>query len=275
MKFAVLDAANVTLYSKKTNKPLYHTRDINTFNLNFTGDTIFAKAKGKNAVGFDSPMEGTLTMEAEVIGFDELAVILASEMVEESARVGQRKLLKTDSSKKVTLGSVIPVQGSMSVFEVENDKVSHKRELQFTAVNSAGSTEITITTADFVSGKDVVVYYLQDMPNCKTISIKDNSVAPNYYMYADTYVKDKTTGESYVMAMKLPNLKAKRSIELNLTAENPSVFKTEFAVLSDENNESAKFSFIGDNAEGRVASLLNADTISFGDDREIQVKKAK
>lgn len=43
MSFAIKDAANVTFYNRATNEPIFYTPDLNSFNISFTGDTVFAK----------------------------------------------------------------------------------------------------------------------------------------------------------------------------------------------------------------------------------------
>lgn len=43
MSFAIKDAANITFYNRATNEPIFYTPDLNSFNISFTGDTVFAK----------------------------------------------------------------------------------------------------------------------------------------------------------------------------------------------------------------------------------------
>lgn len=273
MSFAIKDAANVTFYNKATNEPIFYTPDLNSFNISFTGDTVFAKAKGSNKIGFDGALEGKIDMESEVIGFDQLAVILSSTVVKDTARVGRRKVLKSDGSKKVTLQGIIPVTGSISVFSLEADKKSHKEKLTITSSTVTSNTEITITTSGFNAGDEVAVYYLVDVPNCKKITVKNESTAPNYTIYGDAYAKDEN-GVNQVLALKLGNCKVERSIELSFTAENPSTFKTSCTILPDENGNYFELNFLGDGASAAAASFMDTvDAISFGEGQEIQIKK--
>lgn len=229
------------------------------------------KAKGSNKIGFDGALEGKVEMESEVIGFDQLAVILSSTVVKETARVGRRKVLKVDASKKVILTGIVPVSGSISVFSLESDKQSHKEKLTITSSTVTSNTEITISGSTVVSGDEVAVYYLLDVPNTKKIVVKNESSAPNYTIYGDAYAKDEN-GVNQVLSLKLPNCKVERSIELSFTAENPSTFKTSCTILPDADGQYFELDFIG-NTAGAANFMDTIETISFTDGQEIQVKK--
>lgn len=273
MSFAIKDAANVTFMNKATSEPIFYTPDLNSFKLSLTGDSVFAKAKGADKIAFDGALKGTVEMESEVIGFDQLAVILSSTVVKESSRVGRRKLLKVDGSKKVVLTGIIPVTGSISVFSLESDKKAHKEKLTITSTTASQNTEITITGSTVTAGDEVAVYYLVDVPNTKKIVVKNESSAPNYTVYGDAYAKDEN-GVNQVLALKLPNCKVERAIELSFTAENPSTFTTKMSVLPDENGEYVVLSFIGDGATAMAADFLeNVEAITLPGGDEIQLKK--
>ncbi|CZT61065.1 Uncharacterised protein [Clostridioides difficile] len=79
-------------------------------------------------------------------------------------------------------------------------------------------------------------------------------------------------GEYMVLYMSVPNAKAQRSIELNLTAENPSGFNMTLDVLPDENKEYATFTFIGDENlnPARMASMLG---VELEDEKDTKPKK--
>lgn len=245
MRFAIKDAANITLCKRSTKEPIFYTRDLNTFNVKLEGESVYAKAKGDNAIAFDGALTGSLTMEAEVVQFEQLAVILSSTVVEESARIGERKVLASDSAKKVTLEGIVPVKGSISVFSLEKDMITNVELLAFTTATVGGNTEITITTPNFDAGDSVAVFFLKEIPKAKKIVVRDQSVAPNYTIYGDALAKNEE-GEYLALAMTIPNCKAQRAIEMGFTTENPSNFSTTLDILPDENGEYMTLAFIED-----------------------------
>ncbi|MDI0267791.1 hypothetical protein QIW52_17515, partial [Clostridioides difficile] len=101
--------------------------------------------------------------------------------------------------------------------------------------------------------------------------IKEESTAPNYIVEADVMAKT-ADGEYMVLYMTIPNAKAQRSIELNLTAENPSGFNMTLDVLPDENKEYVTFAFVGNEDVNpiRMASMLGAELI---DESDVKSKK--
>ncbi|WP_027703024.1 hypothetical protein [Metaclostridioides mangenotii] len=248
MRFAIKDAANITLCTRSTKEPIFFSRDLNTFNVKLEGESVYAKAKGDNAIAFDGALTGTVTMEAEVVQFEQLAVILSSTVVQESARVGERKVLLADDAKKVTLEGIIPVKGSISVFSLEKDKITNVELLNFTTSTAGVNTEITITSPNFTAGENVAVFYLKEIPKAKKIVVKDQSTAPNYTIYGDAMAKN-DEGEYLALALTIPNCKAQRSIEMGFTAENPSNFSTTLDILPDENGEFLTLAFIEDGVD--------------------------
>ncbi|HBH3444642.1 TPA: hypothetical protein KSJ73_002914 [Clostridioides difficile] len=271
MRFAIKDASNIIVKNKTTGEPLFYTADLNAFNFKLDSESVYAKAKGANTIAFDGAITASLALEQEVIQMPQLAMLLASDMVEESAKVGKRKLLTSDSAKKVTLENIKPVTNSISAYSVEKDGISLVKKLQFTSTVTGSNTEITISTADFNAGDKVAVFYLEELPKAKVIKIKEESTAPNYVIEADVMAKT-ADGEYMVLYMTIPNAKAQRSIELNLTAENPSGFNMTLDVLPDENKEYVVFAFVGDEDVSlvRMASMLGAELI---DEKDVKSKK--
>lgn len=260
MRFAIKDAANITLHDRVKNIPLFYTRDLNTFNVKLEGESVYAKAKGENTIAFDGALTGTVNMEAEVIQFDQLAVILASTVETGDSDIAERKLLTVDGSSKITLTDIVPVKNSITAFLVEPDGVSHLEQLKCTTATVGSNTEITITTVGIPEGTKVAVFYLVKKPNVKKITVKNVSTAPNYRITGDTACKN-DQGQNVVMAIDIPNCKVKRSIEMSFTAENPSNFNTELDILPDEDGNYVNLSFIGEPTDPieRLRSLQSDD----------------
>ncbi|MDS6345239.1 hypothetical protein REJ91_018660, partial [Clostridioides difficile] len=151
-RFAVKDAGNVIVKDKVTGEVLFYSQDLNAFNFKLDSESVYAKAKGANTIAFDGAITASLTMEQEVIQMAQLAMLLSSDIDEKTAKVGKRKVLTSDSTKKVTLENIKPVANSISVYSIESDGISIIKKLQFTSSVTGANTEITISTADFNAG---------------------------------------------------------------------------------------------------------------------------
>ena len=255
MAFAIKDACDVTVYDRGTGKPVFHTSDLNAFNLNLSSEVIYAKSKGANKIAFDGALEGTLGFESEVIQFPQLAMILSSEVVEGEAKVGKRVLKEIDSAKKVILTGITPVAGSISVFAVEEDGKTHIEELGATPSTSGSDTTITLSGTNTTAGTKVVVYYLEAKPKSKKITVNSESKSNNYYMLGYTTMKDEF-GINQIMAIKVNNCKPQRNIELALSADAPSTFNTTFDLLPDENGDYFELAFLGVDGVAPIKNVI-------------------
>ena len=255
MAFAIKDACDVTVYDRGTGKPVFHTTDLNAFNLNLSAETVYAKAKGANKIAFDGALEGTLGFESEVIQFPQLAMILSSEVVTGEAKVGKREVKEIDSSKQVTLVGVKPVSGSVSVFTVEEDGKTHIEELGAVPSTSGSNTTITLSGGNTTAGTKVVVYYLEEKPSTKKIVVNSDANSKNYFMHGFTTMKDEF-GVNQIMAIKVNNCKPQRSIELALSADAPSTFNTTFDLLPDENGNYFELSFLGEDGISPLTDVV-------------------
>ena len=258
MAFAIKDACDVTVYERGTGKPIFHTTDLNAFNLNLSAETIYAKAKGANKIAFDGALEGTLAFESEVIQFPQLAMILSSEVIEGEAKVGKRVIREIDAQKRVLLTGVTPVTGSISVFTVEDDGKTHIEELGAVPATVGSDTSITVSGTGAIAGNKVVVYYLESKPKSKKITVNSDSKGKNYFMHGFTTMKDEF-GVNQIMAIKVNNCKPQRSIELSLSADAPSTFNTTFDLLPDENGDYFELSFLGEDGIAQINNVIVED----------------
>lgn len=258
MAFAIKDACNVTVYDRATGKPVFYTEDLNTFNLSLNSETVYAKAKGSNKIAFDGSLEGSLAFESEVVQFPQLAMILSSDVVKGSVKVGKRVIKEIDAQKKVTLTGVLPITGSISVFTVEGDNKTHIEELPAVPSVVGSDTQITLSGTGAIAGTKVVVYYLENKPNTKSITVRSDSNSSNYFMYGYTTAKDEF-GVNQIMTVKINNCKPQRNIELSLSADAPSTFNTTFDILPDENGEYFELGFLGSNETMALSDVMFLD----------------
>ena len=69
-KFATRDSGMIELTNLATDLKALRMGYANTITVNITADTVKAKKRGKDAVVFSNPMEGTLEVEMQVFPFE-------------------------------------------------------------------------------------------------------------------------------------------------------------------------------------------------------------
>ena len=67
--------AKVDIRTLSTMAPFLYFEKANTVGLDLSGDTVYAKAAGANAVGFDNPWDGNFTIEAQIFPLKYLALL--------------------------------------------------------------------------------------------------------------------------------------------------------------------------------------------------------
>lgn len=254
-QFAIKDAGNVLVKARSTGKPIFYTRTPNTFNFTLESETVYAKAKGSNAIAFDGAITATLTIEQEVVTFDQFTMILATDMTEGVQKITERYVGTLDGSKKVTIKNKTFVPNSVVVFALDADGVSNGKPLDASASQASANIEVTINEEDSKQGDKVAVFYMIELPaTTKSITVKDVVNSQNYIVEADIAVKT-AMGTNMVMYATFYNCKAQRAIELALDAENPTNFTTTMDVLPNEQGEYCTFAFVGDESGTSMASF--------------------
>lgn len=256
MSFAIKDAANLTLYDRVTNVPLFYTEDANNFEFKMSAETVYAKAKGNKKIAFDGEITAECKIEFEVIQFAHLSVMLASDVVSlNKKKVAEMQKLVLDGGKKAKLLKTKPVSGSIIAFKLGKDGQELVGEkLSISTQESGVDTEITVTSSALKEGDRIAVFYQLEAPKVKNITLSNKSKSRNFRIEAD--VKARTDmGEDIVLHLSIKNARAKRNAELTLSAENPSKFPMDLDCFPDESGDYAELTFIYDeNAE--LSSLV-------------------
>lgn len=246
MNFAIKDAGNVTVSEKATYAPLLYSEDANTFNLKIESEQDYAKAAGENVIAFDGQETATLMMEFEVYQFGQMALTLASKEVEGTKAVRRTTKVECTEAGKITFAPT-PVAGSIRVAKLADD--GQELLSDELTVGALTTGEMTITEAEV--GDKFMVFYKEEIENVKSITFKSDSVSSNMIIDAD--VRGKTRDGKYlILNVNLPNVKPKKSFELDAQADSVSKLSLEFDVFKDFDGVLATFSLLNKDADGNV-----------------------
>lgn len=264
MRFAIKDAGNITFYNKATGVPAFYTEDANSFDFKLSAESVFAKAKGSKAVAFEGEVNCDLKIEFEVVQFAHLSVMMASDVVDKKQHNSAKSVkTKVQTGNKILLEKTKPVSGSIVAFKLMSDGQEFAEKLTFEVKTSGQDTELTVSAPVSLKENDlVIVFYQEEMPKVKTITMTSNGTSPNFRIEADVSARD-TNGKMVALHLSIKNAKAKRNAELSFSAENPSKLSMELDCFPDEMGEYAELTFLMD--DDTVSPLSLAESISVED----------
>lgn len=107
--YGMKNASNLILLDKATGLPALYINYANASTTEFTADSVYATAKGANAIRWDNARNGTLTIDTELFDLGLLAMVMGSNIDEGTADVFQRRDAELDSSLAVSIGSGLGV----------------------------------------------------------------------------------------------------------------------------------------------------------------------
>ncbi|MBS5958423.1 MAG: hypothetical protein KIC73_16085 [Clostridiales bacterium] len=213
----------------KTLAPYLFFEDANVTTFGFTADETYATSKGAKKIAFSNPMDGTMTIEAQVKPF-KLYALLSDGVIDTTAVVAERKTISSTTAGELTLPEGVKA-GSVFVYE----------EGDFGGKAVQGTVEGTkFSTASILAGKSYEVGYLiAKETGVQKISFNNKKNPQDYYITMKTVEKD----ESGVITPYLITgykCKPKKALDLSFSSSgDAATVKIEFACLEDKDGNVA------------------------------------
>ena len=213
-KYASRDCGVFELTNLATSKKALRVDYANTVTLNITADSVKAKKRGRDAVTFANPMEGTLEAEIQVYPF-ELFSIFGNGTITEGGDRAEMKTITATEAGKLTLPDD-PKAGALFVYEK----------------GDVGGTQIEIAV-----GKKYDVSYIVNDSTLQLVKINDNQELADFRVDAEINQKSE---QGVVTPLHITCYKAtpQRNIELAFAAEgDPITLKITFDLMTDADDE--------------------------------------
>ena len=213
--FLWFDTANVTTVSVK-------------------GDTSYAKKKGENAIAHQNPIEGTMTIEAQVIPFKLYALFGDGTVSAEGVKdVKQTITCSTAGTLAITSGDGETVKsGTVFVYPEGYFGIESKA----VAGSFADGTFTATAVEDIaVDSSYEVGYLVSKSSGVTTVSIATSKIPPDYYI---TMLTDGKAEDDSITAINITAYKAsiQRNLDLSFASEgDPQSITLTFDLLHDVN----------------------------------------
>ena len=171
-----------------------------------------------------------------------IAMLSGSDFVEGATEYLKREVLTTSASHTITL-SAAPATGSLTIFALDDDNISHLEEQ---TAGTPATTENTYSIADLVvtlntttapEGTKFVAYYLTNTgATAKKLQIKSTKFPENYSIYADTMMRDLDGIDKYVQVHYF-NARPKSDFSFTFSSKDVSKLDVEFDILKNSTSD--------------------------------------
>lgn len=219
---------DVDIRDIKTMKPFLFFDTANTTTQNISGETTFANAKGTKRIGFANPIEGTMTIEAQVLPF-KLYALMTDGIIESTASYPVKKTIACTTGGKLDIqennGTITKVfvyaEDDFGGTEIKGDYTTNT----FTATN----------TGDIVEGTSYEVgYIVTKTSGVNKLSFNNTKLPKAYYICMNTVEKDENDVLTpyKIIAYKA---QAQRNFELSQSSEgDPAQLTITLDLLEDK-----------------------------------------
>lgn len=218
----------------KTLAPFLFFDTANTTTAGLSGDSVYAMAKGQRAIAFHNPLEGTMTIEAQVIPF-KFYSLFSDGTIESNGIQAVHKKIKADGTNiKIEAANGEVKTGTVFVYPAG----SFGDEDALIKGTFASGTFTPEQTDAIVSGNEYEVgYILNRTSGVKRVSFNNKKVPKDYFITMNTVEKDE---EGVLTPYIITAYKAsvERNFELSFSSEgDPASITLTFNLLADKNGD--------------------------------------
>lgn len=194
----------------KTMQPFLFFDTANTTTAGLTGDAVYAMKKGTKAIAFQNPIEGSMTIEAQVVPFKFYA-LLSDGVVETEAAYATKKTVKATTGGSLAIAGA--KAGSVFVF-----KTGEYGDTPIEGTYADGTFTAT-TASDIVADTDYEVgYIVVKDTGVKKVSFNNKKIPNDYFITMSTLDKDEV-GVLTPFIMTAYKASVQRDFELSFSSE--------------------------------------------------------
>lgn len=233
----------------KTMAPFLFFDTANTTTAGLSGDSVYAMKKGTRAIAFHNPIEGTMTIEAQVMPFKAYA-LFSDGTIDSVATFAVKKTIKCATAGQLSIPNA--VAGTVFVYasgEFGNSAI---------AGTYASGTFTATTTGQIAVGADYEVGYLvTKTTGVKKVSFNNKKVPKDFFITMSTL--DKGEDDSLTpFIMTAYKASIQRNFELSFSSEgDPASVTITFDLMEDKNGNI--LDIIEDTSEAEEMSVSNSE----------------
>lgn len=243
--FANRQVCDVDIRVLKTMAPFLKFDTANTTGVSISSDSVYAMAKGTRRIAFQNPLEGTMTIEAQVYPFKFFAM-LSDGVIDDEAIYADSQTIKCATAGELSL--TVPTNGTIQAGTVFAYPEGEYGDESSVIAGTFASGKFTATTASQIAvGEKYIVGYVVSRTSTagnavKSITFNNKRLPKDFYITMKTLDKDE---EGVLTPFLITVYKAtiQRSFELSFSSEgDPASVTLTFDTL--ENKDGNVMSFV-------------------------------
>lgn len=243
--FANRQVCDVDIRVLKTMVPFLKFDTANTTGVSISSDSVYAMAKGIRRIAFQNPLEGTMTIEAQVYPFKFFAM-LSDGVIDSTAIYADSQMIKCATAGGLSL--TVPTNGTIQAGTVFAYPAGEFGDEGSVIAGTFASGKFTATTpGDIAVGEDYVVGYVVSRTSTegnavKSVTFNNKRLPKDFYITMKTLDKDE---EGVLTPFLITVYKAaiQRNFELSFSSEgDPASVTLTFDTL--ENKDGNVMSFV-------------------------------
>ena len=141
--YGMKDASDLIWVKRGTKDVVLRMDYANTTGVEWKADRVFAKKKGANAIAWDAAKTGEMTIETELFDAKLLAMLVGDDLGTGSSEVFRAENYSLSSDHLIKLKDAA-VDGSVSVFRLKEDNISHDIQIPQKVTGEAGSAPVMV-----------------------------------------------------------------------------------------------------------------------------------
>lgn len=231
----------------KTMKPFLKFDTANTTTAGLSSDSVYAMAKGSRRIAFTNPLDGTLSVEAQVYPFKFFS-LFSDGTIETTAAYADSQTVACSDAGKVTV--TVPDGGTITagtVFAYPADSFGDEDEM--IAGTYAEGVFTATETEKMEVGTKYTIGYVVNRTGVKKISFNNKKTPRDYFITMSTVDKDE---DGLLTPFKITAYKAtiQRNFELSFSSEgDPASITATFDLMEDKDGNVLDFVEISADAE--------------------------
>lgn len=215
----------------KTMAPFLFFDTANVTTAGLSGDSVYAMAKGSRRIAFANPLEGTMSIEAQVYPFKFFALLSDGEIETTAAYAASQTIEATEAGKlsiEVKNGTIT----AGTVFTYPADAFGD--EASMIAGTFADGVFTATEAADIAVGTSYKVGYIVNRTGVKKITFNNKRLPKDYYITMTTVDKDEE-GLLTPFVMTAYKASIQRNFELSFSSEgDPASVTLTFDLMEDK-----------------------------------------
>ena len=234
----------------KTKAPFLNFLTANTTTAGLSSDSVYAMAKGSRRIAYANPLEGTMTIEAQVYPFKLLA-LLSDGTIDSEAVYAETAIVKAAEEGKLTLATDKGEIEAGTVFVYPKGSYGDETQLiKGTYATGAFTEEATTEPKKIKADSEYEIgYMVKRSSGLKKISLNNKRLPKDYFITQKTVDKDEN-GLLTPFIMTAYKATIQRNIDLSFSSEgDPASITLTFDLMEDKDGNVLDMIELTDDAE--------------------------